>query len=42
MRSFYKIVVIVAILTAILVWFMPGVDLWVEQLVQQIVSRAAR
>ncbi len=42
MRSFYKTVAVLVVLTAILVWFLPGLDLWVEQLVQQIVSRAAR
>lgn len=42
MNTLFKFTVILMILTALVVWFVPGLDLWVETLFQQILGRAAR
>ena len=42
MNTLIKLTLILMIVTALLVWFVPGLDLWVETLFQQVLGRAAR
>ncbi|MEM7077861.1 MAG: hypothetical protein AAF513_04440 [Pseudomonadota bacterium] len=42
MSRFVMAMLLLMVATALIVWFVPGADQWVEALVQQILGRAAR
>ncbi len=42
MKTLFKITLALMVVTALIVWFVPGVDVWVETLFQQYLGRAAR
>ena len=42
MKHLYKTTALLMVLTALIVWFVPGVDAWVEALFMQAVAGAAR
>ena len=42
MRSFVKIILVLCVVTALVVWFVPGADTFVEDLTQQLVGGLAR
>ena len=42
MRSFVKIILVLCVVTALVVWFVPGAVTFVEALTQQLVGGLAR
>ncbi len=42
MKSFAKIILVLCVVTALVVWFVPGADTFVEALTQQLVGGLAR
>lgn len=42
MKTLIKFTLLSMVLTALAVWFVPGVDAWVELMFQQMLGRAAR
>lgn len=42
MKTFYKFIATALVVTALSVWFIPGVDDYVEQTFQVYLGRAAR
>ncbi len=42
MKTLLKVTLALMIVTAVIVWFIPGVDLWIEAVFQQYLGRAAQ